>query len=74
MAMPILDKGLVQIWLDDLDCSGSESTLLQCSHRRLGSHNCDHSEDVSVRCSGNRSEITYFIDLEVDLNQSGSPI
>ena len=43
--------GTGPIWLDDLSCSGSELTLLQCSHIGLGSHNCGHYEDVGVRCS-----------------------
>ena len=48
-------QGTGPIWLDDLICSGSELTLLQCSHRGIGSHNCGHSEDVSVRCSGSKT-------------------
>ena len=43
--------GTGPIWLDDLSCSGSELTLLQCSHKGLGSHNCGHYEHVGVRCS-----------------------
>ena len=42
-------------------------TLLQCSHRRIGSHNCDHSEDVSVSCSGSKTgsflKLKIFSDL-----------
>ena len=48
-------QGTDPIWLDDLGCSGSELTLLQCSHNGLGSHNCYHYEDVSVRCSGSKT-------------------
>ena len=59
--------GTGPIWLDDLSCSGSELTLLQCSHRGLGSHNCNHSEDVSVRCSGYKPgsflKLNIFSDL-----------
>ena len=43
------------IWLDDLDCSGSELTLLQCSHRGLGNHNCSHSDYATMFCSGNKT-------------------
>jgi hypothetical protein len=32
--------------LDDLGCSGSEGTLLQC----LPDHNCGTNEDAGVRC------------------------
>ena len=55
------------IWLDDLGCSGSELTLLQCSHNGLGSHNCSHSRDVTVRCYGSKTgslfKLTIFSEL-----------
>ena len=38
------------IWLDDIDCTGSESSLLDCSHSGFGEHNCDHMEDVWIKC------------------------
>ena len=48
-------QGTGPIWLDDLGCSGSELTLLQCSHIGIGSHNCGHHEDVGVKCSGSKT-------------------
>ena len=43
--------GSGSIYLDDVICSGSESTILQCSHSLVGRHSCDHGDDVSVNCS-----------------------
>ncbi len=42
--------GTGKTWLDNVDCSGSEEYLYECSHRGWGSNNCDHSEDAWVQC------------------------
>lgn len=38
------------IWLDDVDCFGSENILTSCLTSHFGVHNCRHSEDAGVRC------------------------
>lgn len=43
-------QGTGTIWLDNVDCVGSEGTLIQCPANAFGRHNCDHSEDAGVRC------------------------
>uniref|UniRef100_A0A8C1QMP6 SRCR domain-containing protein n=1 Tax=Cyprinus carpio TaxID=7962 RepID=A0A8C1QMP6_CYPCA len=45
-------QGLGQIWMANVACSGSESTLKNCTSRRWGVSNCDHREDAGVICSG----------------------
>lgn len=42
--------GTGQIWLDDLNCIGDETRLIDCIHPPLGVHNCGHTEDAGVRC------------------------
>ena len=39
------------IYLDNVVCDENEANILACSHLRLGTHNCGHSEDVGVTCS-----------------------
>ena len=43
-------RGTGQILLDDLQCTGREASLLECSHRGINIHDCGHSEDASVTC------------------------
>uniref|UniRef100_A0A8C7F0E9 Deleted in malignant brain tumors 1 protein-like n=1 Tax=Oncorhynchus kisutch TaxID=8019 RepID=A0A8C7F0E9_ONCKI len=41
-------QGSGQILMDNIECSGSESTLRQCSHTTT--HDCKHGEDAGVVC------------------------
>ena len=43
-------EGVGRIWLDNVNCVGTESMLSSCSARPWGSHNCRHNEDAGVVC------------------------
>ncbi|KYO32857.1 hypothetical protein Y1Q_0021941 [Alligator mississippiensis] len=39
------------IWLEKLDCRGTESSLWHCPAKHWGDINCHHKEDAAVNCS-----------------------
>ena len=45
-------QGHGPIWLDDVNCTGMEGAITECNFKPWGVHNCNHSEDVGVVCSG----------------------
>ena len=47
--------GSGQIWLDEVDCSGIERSIVSCQHSGWGVENCGHHEDASVICSSKPS-------------------
>ena len=45
-------NGIDMIFLDNVECNGSENTLLNCKARPFRSHDCIHAEDAGVSCPG----------------------
>ena len=44
-------QGSDQIWLDNVNCIGIESTIENCAHNGWGIENCAHRDDAGVKCS-----------------------
>ena len=40
-----------EIWLDNVNCVGTERTIENCSHGGWELHNCDYGEYASVNCT-----------------------
>ena len=47
-------RGIGEIHLDNVQCTGSESSLLACTYASID--NCFHGEDAGVQCLGQGSE------------------
>ncbi len=45
-------QGADPILLDNLNCIGTESQLIDCTHNGVGIHNCGHTEDAGLTCAG----------------------
>ena len=43
-------QGSGRIWLDNVECTGREVFLIDCTANPMGAHNCGHYEDAGVSC------------------------
>ena len=43
-------EGTGPIWIDQINCTGGASSILDCDHNKWGTHDCTHREDAAVIC------------------------
>ena len=49
------------IWLDNVQCGGSERSLFSCLANAIGTENCVHAEDAGVICiQGNLDQYSNY--------------
>ena len=46
----MVSHGTGHIWLDDVSCTGTETSIFHCHKRPWGTSNCQHNKDVGVDC------------------------
>ena len=61
------------IWVDDIECYGTERHISECSHRGWGVHNCVHSEYVAVSCVGNPLSTSSVLSSRITSQMTSSP-
>ena len=43
-------QGSGQIWMNKVNCDGTEDELADCKIKQFGLHNCGHDQDAGVSC------------------------
>lgn len=62
-------RGTDTILLDDVACTGSETYLTECPQTGFLTHNCTHSQEAGVICSGGEKVYPCSINIVLEQNQ-----
>mgnify|MGYP001794910297 CR=1 FL=1 len=49
-----------KIWIESINCTGEENSLVWCPHRGWGEHKCSNLEDAGVVCSNSTGMYKEF--------------
>ena len=52
---PLSDQESSPIWMDQVKCYTYDSCLGKCPFAGFGNNNCQHQQDVFVKCKGTRN-------------------
>ncbi|XP_035663829.1 deleted in malignant brain tumors 1 protein-like [Branchiostoma floridae] len=56
----LFPEGTGNIWLDNLNCAGNESSVAGCEINRWGDHDCTHKEDAGVVCEAEEEDCAEY--------------
>ncbi|XP_010070899.1 PREDICTED: deleted in malignant brain tumors 1 protein-like, partial [Pterocles gutturalis] len=57
--------GTLRVWLDNVNCQGTETTLTKCRASPWGESSCSHGKRASVVCSGGSSAVSSFAPIRL---------
>jgi len=56
-------SGTGQIWLNNSQCSGNETSFINCVYDGWEVHNCSHDKDVSIICGDGTGTLLTLVGL-----------
>ena len=62
---PFYGEGSGRIWLDSVNCVGTEFTIGNCAHNGWGVHDCSHYEDAGVKCSASNGKFSVYSSIDI---------
>ena len=53
-------EGMGRIWLDNVQCTGTERELTSCISNSSGVNDCTHAQDAGVKCEAGKIRINVL--------------